>query len=90
MNWSKNAQDADASEVVIAFRRVTTEAGEIDISDDGHGMSLETLLKRWMEPAASTQVRQWSAGDLDAAVGFWVRRVWGVLRLTSLLAIWRS
>ncbi len=52
----KNAHDADASEVVIAFRAVTTEAGEIDISDNGHGMSLETLLKRWMEPAASTKI----------------------------------
>jgi hypothetical protein len=51
----KNGHDADASEVVIAFRSVTTEAGEIDVCDDGHGMNLETLLKRWMEPAASTK-----------------------------------
>ncbi len=52
----KNAHDADASEAVIAFRQVTGAAGEIDISDDGHGMTLETLLGRWMEPAASTKV----------------------------------
>jgi signal transduction histidine kinase len=51
----KNAHDADAKEVVITFRGVTSEGGEIKIRDDGHGMSLETLLTRWMEPAASTK-----------------------------------
>src|SRR5438132_12376955 len=51
----KNAHDADAKEVVITFRGVTTEVGEIEIRDDGIGMNLETLLTRWMEPAASTK-----------------------------------
>lgn len=53
----KNAHDADASRVTIAFNRVTAgEHGEIVIHDDGVGMDLDTLLGRWMEPAGSSKV----------------------------------
>lgn len=52
----KNAHDADALTVTIAFRGVTGGAGEIEIRDDGCGMDRDTLLGRWMEPAASTKV----------------------------------
>src|SRR5262249_30492482 len=52
----KNAHDADAHRVTIAFEGVTGPDGSISIRDDGHGMDVETLLGRWMEPAASTKV----------------------------------
>ena len=52
----KNAHDADALKVTISFEGVTGPDGFISIHDDGHGMDLDTLLGRWMEPAASTKV----------------------------------
>lgn len=51
----KNAHDADAHRVTISFEGVTGPDGCICIRDDGHGMDLDTLLGRWMEPAASTK-----------------------------------
>lgn len=53
----KNAHDADATFVSIHFMNVTDGEGEIMIRDDGHGMSLDTLLTRWMQPAGSTKGR---------------------------------
>jgi signal transduction histidine kinase len=51
----KNAHDADALTVTISFRGVTRPDGEIEVRDDGTGMDLDTLLGRWMQPAASTK-----------------------------------
>ncbi len=51
----KNAHDADALTVTVSFRGVTSAGGEIEIRDDGCGMTLETVLGRWMQPAASTK-----------------------------------
>ncbi len=53
----KNAHDADASFVSIQFTNVTSPDGEITIRDDGHGMDLDTLLTRWMQPAGSSKER---------------------------------
>src|SRR6266545_4416896 len=52
----KNSHDADATTVTVCFRGVTGPGGQIDLIDDGCGMDLDTLLRRWMEPAASTKV----------------------------------
>jgi C4-dicarboxylate-specific signal transduction histidine kinase len=53
----KNAYDADATRVLIDFHPPLTRGeGGIDVIDDGHGMSLETALQVWLEPA--TQFRQ--------------------------------
>jgi signal transduction histidine kinase len=52
----KNAHDADASTVTIEFCGVTKPDGQIIIRDDGTGMSLETLLRHWMEPAGTSKV----------------------------------
>ncbi len=54
----KNAHDADATFVAIQFAGVTGEDGEIFIRDDGHGMDLDTLLTRWMQPAGSNKGRR--------------------------------
>jgi len=53
----KNAHDADATFVSIQFTGVMGEGGEITIRDDGHGMDLDTLLLRWMQPAGSAKGR---------------------------------
>ena len=42
--------------VTISFDAVAGPDGFISIRDDGHGMDLDTLLGRWMEPAASTKL----------------------------------
>jgi signal transduction histidine kinase len=51
----KNAHDADAANVVVDFRAVTSSEGEIVVRDDGFGMSLDTLLGHWMQPAATSK-----------------------------------
>jgi signal transduction histidine kinase len=52
----KNAHDADSEVVTLCFRGVTGPDGQIEVRDDGCGMDVDTLLGRWMEPAASTKV----------------------------------
>src|SRR5262249_37259142 len=52
----KNSHDADATTVLLRFTGVTRPDGRIEVIDDGSGMDLDTLLGRWMEPAASTKV----------------------------------
>ena len=48
----KNAYDADARRVTIAFRDLTAaDGGSIEIRDNGHGMDLDTVLGVWLEPA---------------------------------------
>ncbi len=45
----KNAYDADSPDVMITFRKNTkTEKHEIIISDNGHGMSIDTVLTKWL------------------------------------------
>lgn len=47
----KNAYDADASKVSIKFEGENElEPDSLVIEDDGHGMSLETVLSAWFEP----------------------------------------
>lgn len=47
----KNAYDADAGRVVIAFHGDDPDHPErIVIKDDGHGMTLDTVLNAWLEP----------------------------------------
>lgn len=47
----KNAYDADATEAVIQFSRVTTPRGIITIRDNGVGMSRESVERHWMRIA---------------------------------------
>jgi signal transduction histidine kinase len=52
----KNAYDADASYVWIKFTPpLVAGAGRITIVDDGHGMSLDDIREKWMEPATSAK-----------------------------------
>lgn len=54
----KNAHDADATLVSIQFSGVTGADGEIIVRDDGHGMNVDALLNRWMQPAGSLKGRE--------------------------------
>ena len=48
----KNAYDADATRVLVRFQGpFEVGKGRIEVIDNGHGMSLETIQTTWMEPA---------------------------------------
>ena len=48
----KNSYDADATRVLIRFHDPPEIGkGMIEVVDNGHGMSLETIRSTWMEPA---------------------------------------
>jgi hypothetical protein len=47
----KNSYDADAEIIDLTFLDVDNPDGMIEISDDGDGMSYETVTNIWMEPA---------------------------------------
>ncbi|TPI51221.1 MULTISPECIES: sensor histidine kinase [unclassified Mesorhizobium] len=55
----KNSYDADASMVEVKFvPPLKSGGGRIIVSDDGHGMALEVISERWMEPATSSKLSQ--------------------------------
>ncbi|MFS8181474.1 ATP-binding protein [Pseudovibrio denitrificans] len=50
----KNSYDADATVVTIKFHPPLLRGeGRISISDNGHGMSIDDVREKWMEPATS-------------------------------------
>src|SRR5579871_129321 len=52
----KNCYDADAQQVSISLIDITNpQTGFIQIADNGSGMSLETMLRGWLEAANSTK-----------------------------------
>lgn len=52
----KNGFDADAKKVVVRFVSDESSVKKIEVEDSGHGMLLETISDKWMEPA--TEVKQ--------------------------------
>lgn len=54
----KNAYDADANFVEIKFTPpLQPGEGRISVTDDGHGMSLDDIRLKWMEPATASKVK---------------------------------
>ncbi|MBY5894896.1 sensor histidine kinase [Rhizobium leguminosarum] len=54
----KNSYDADATFVRIEFHPpLQGEGGRVAVSDDGHGMSLDDIRLKWMEPATSSKTK---------------------------------
>ncbi|MDO3704076.1 ATP-binding protein [Micromonospora sp. C28SCA-DRY-2] len=54
----KNAYDADAQNVVIRFVPPLAEGeGAIEVVDDGHGMSADTIANTWIEIATANRRR---------------------------------
>ena len=48
----KNSFDADATKLLIRFTQpLEAGSGTIEVIDNGHGMTLETIQTAWMEPA---------------------------------------
>lgn len=48
----KNSYDADATRVLVRFTGpLESSQGMIEVIDNGHGMSLDTIRTAWMEPA---------------------------------------
>lgn len=53
----KNAYDADAASVKITMRAGHPDGqASITVVDDGHGMSAEDVITKWLEPATSDKV----------------------------------
>lgn len=60
----RNSHDADANWVrVMFFPPLDDSAGKITVEDDGHGMTLEDIRDKWMEPATTDKIdRKMSPG----------------------------
>src|SRR6266704_648370 len=55
----KNSYDADAHRVFVEFLPPLQKGyGTIIVADDGDGMTLDTVLTNWMQPANSAKRRQ--------------------------------
>ena len=55
----KNSYDADASRVEISFEANPKNQGlKISISDDGHGMSRDVVLNKWMVPSTDDKLKR--------------------------------
>jgi signal transduction histidine kinase len=65
----KNAYDADATHVLVRFSdTLDVNQGGIDIIDDGHGMTLETIEHAWLEPATPYRRRAPKSEELGRDV----------------------
>ena len=55
----KNAYDADSTDVEIAFEGKSNQDGyTVTISDQGHGMSREDVITKWMVPSTSDKLER--------------------------------
>lgn len=55
----KNAYDADATETTVSLKNIDSQIkGEITVSDDGSGMSWETIVNAWLEPGTDYREKQ--------------------------------
>lgn len=60
----KNSYDADASKIDIVFNYITIDdepALKIEIEDDGHGMTTDTVLNAWLVPATKDKLDRHSS-----------------------------
>jgi signal transduction histidine kinase len=65
----KNAYDADATRVLIRFHEpLEPGQGGIDVIDDGHGMSIDTVEQAWLEPATPYRRRSQRSEGLSRHV----------------------
>jgi signal transduction histidine kinase len=87
----KNAYDADAHQVIVAFEGpFQPGSGALTVVDDGVGMTLETVLNAWMEPATSWKVRRTTTATMRRVTGekgigrFASARVAATLELVSV------
>lgn len=66
----KNAYDADASRVTVKFSPpLRPGCGRIEIIDNGHGMDLQTIRNKWMEPATTSKLNNRKSPKKRAMMG---------------------
>lgn len=58
MELVKNSYDADASKVLVTFRRDSDKSHTITVEDDGTGMSLEDIRTKWLVPSTTSKVKK--------------------------------
>lgn len=49
----KNSYDADATKVTVEFININNEKLQVIVADDGHGMSNDTVVNKWMVPSTN-------------------------------------
>ncbi len=54
----KNSYDADAENVLITFEKKNEYTIQISIQDDGHGMSYNTIIYKWMVPSTDDKLNR--------------------------------
>src|SRR5712692_9929079 len=54
----KNAYDADAARATVEFVNVTKPGGDILVTDNGTGMTFETIEQAWMRIATPEKVKK--------------------------------
>ena len=65
----KNSYDADATRILVRFiPPLKSGQGAIEVVDNGHGMSLETIRTSWMEPATLMKRRNTRSESLGRRV----------------------
>jgi signal transduction histidine kinase len=65
----KNSYDADATRVLVRFTGpLEVGKGSIDVVDDGHGMSTDTVTSVWMEPATRFRASERRSEERDRRV----------------------
>ena len=65
----KNSYDADATRILVRFNPpLDADQGVIEVIDNGHGMSLETIRSAWMEPATLMKKRNTRSEKLGRRV----------------------
>lgn len=90
----KNAYDADSSSVNITITppgsiQEGRKAGEIVVSDTGHGMSANDIITKWFEPATTDKMERGTSPSGRRLLGakgvgrFATARLGSVLHLTS-------
>src|SRR5205085_2354735 len=93
----KNSYDADATKVTVSLKPQSRGGPEIEVSDNGSGMTFEEIEKYWMR-IATTHKRK---NDLSPRYGrprtgskgigrFSCRRLGEKLRLTSVAALGKN
>lgn len=62
----KNSYDADATRVHISFKYKKVDDDDaliISIKDDGHGMSFDTVINKWLVPATDDKLKRKQSKD---------------------------
>ncbi|ABK78248.1 signal transduction histidine kinase [Cenarchaeum symbiosum A] len=65
----KNSRDANAKNVLIKFKNLRYGSTEIEISDDGDGMSNEDIETKWMVIGTDSRLRDTKTSDGKAVWG---------------------